>query len=122
MRTAARTGVKEFLIVIQIQLNKQNPLRGKNVLNILELWTERIHFCDQHQSASGTKEVQQTGDSGVSQTGEQVPLLEGPGPSAAPQRQELSSKHLPCSSVDHTLHYPEGSPKTQGADVDRIKE
>lgn len=46
--------------------------------------TEGIHFCDQHQSASGAKEVQQAGHSRVSQTGQQVPLLKGPGPRAAP--------------------------------------
>lgn len=82
---------------------------------------ERIHFCDQHQSASGAEEVQQTGHSGVSQTGQQVPLLEGPGPSAAPQRKKLGGKHLTCSSVNYTLHHPEGSPKTQRDDVHHIK-
>lgn len=58
----------------------------------------------------------------MGQTGQQVPLLEGPGPHAAPQRQELGSKHFSCPSVDYTLHYPEGSPRTQINDVDVLYE
>lgn len=75
--------------------------------------TERIHLCDQHQRASGAEEVQQAGDSGVSQAGQQVPLLERSGPRAAPHGYKLGGKHLPCPPVDHTLHHPEGSPAAQ---------
>lgn len=71
-----------------------------------------IHFCDEHQGAFGAEKVQQTGHPGVSEAGKQVPFLKGPGPCAAPQRQELGGKHFPCPSVDHTLHYPKGSPGT----------
>lgn len=77
------------------------------------LHTERIHFCNQHQSASGAEEVQQAGDSGVSQAGQQVPLLERSGPRTAPYRQKLGGKYLTCPPVNHTLHHPEGSPATQ---------
>lgn len=71
---------------------------------------KRIHFCDEHQGAFGAEKVQQTGHPGVSETGKQVPLLKGSGPRAAPQRQELGGKHFSCPSVNHTLHYPKGSP------------
>ena len=74
--------------------------------------TGRIHLCDEHQSASGAEEVEQAGDSGVRQAGQQVSLLEASGPSAAPHREELSSEHFPRPSVDDTLHHPEGSPET----------
>lgn len=77
------------------------------------LHAERIHFCDQHQSASGAKEVQQAGDSGVSQAGQQVPLLERSGPRTAPHGEKLGSKYLACPPVNYTLHYPESSPATQ---------
>lgn len=53
----------------------------------------------------------------MSETGQQVPLLEGSGASAASQRQELGSKDFTCPSVDHALHHPEGSPETH-ADED----
>lgn len=75
--------------------------------------TERIHFCDQHQSASGAKEVQQAGDSGVSQAGQQVPLLERSGARTAPHGYKLGGKYLTCPPVNYTLHHPEGSPATQ---------
>lgn len=52
----------------------------------------------------------------MSQTGEQVSLLEGSGPSAGLQRQELGSKDFTRPSVDYTFHYPVCSPKT-GKDV-----
>lgn len=70
---------------------------------------------------SGAKEVQQTSHSGVSEAGQQVPLLEGPGPSAAPQRQKLGSKDFSGPSVDDALHYSERSPKTQKDDLLHMK-
>lgn len=57
----------------------------------------------------------------MSEAGQQVPLLEGPGASAATQGQELGSKYLTCPSVDYTLYHPECSPKTQKDEGARSK-
>lgn len=106
MRTAPGQHVKEFYTDEAQRTKPTVKTRDRSHGNI----HQRIHFCDQHQGAFGAEEVQQTGHSGVSQTGEQVSLLEGPGPRAAPQGQELGSKHFSGPSVDYTLHDAKSSP------------
>lgn len=80
------------------------------ISSVLSYKNGQIHFWDQDQRAPSAEEIQQTGDPGMSQAGEQVPLLKGSGASAAPQRQKLGSKDFTCPSVNDTLHHPKCSP------------
>lgn len=66
----------------------------------------RIRFSDQDQGPACREEVQQTGHPGVGQPGEQISLLEGPGPRTAPQGQELGGKALTSPPVGNPLHHP----------------
>ena len=46
----------------------------------------------------------------MGESGQQVPFLESSGPGGGLQGEEFSSKALPCSPMDHTLHHTKCTP------------